>query len=55
MNPGYALLIFIVGILFGAWARRFPKEDVDLINENAKLRMENEVLWSRIKKERAIK
>lgn len=46
---------FILGAFFGAYLRRSPAEDIDLYNENKKLRKENEVLWARLKKEGKIK
>lgn len=53
--PAYIAIVFILGILLGAWMRRSPAEDIDLIEENRKLRKENEVLWRRIKDEGKIR
>lgn len=42
------VLIFIGGVIIGAWARRSPKEDINLIEENTRLRNEIAVLWRKI-------
>lgn len=47
---------FIIGLLIGIGARAlfFEHQDINIANENHKLRKENEVLWARLKKENKI-
>lgn len=45
------LMSFVIGMLFGYMFCLRWTYDISLINENKKLRKENEVLWARLKDE----